>query len=109
MSQHHGDKHERGIPTIEQWRERGEQVALATVVKTLGAARRWREDGCVVRRQHGRLGQRRLHEGTVFDDCQQALKTGQGRLLHFGVADDDAWDVGLACGGTIDVFIEPLD
>jgi len=47
-------------------------------------------------------------EGAVFDACQQALKTGQGRLLHFGVADDDAWDVGLACGGVIDVFVEPL-
>ena len=45
----------------------------------------------------------------MFDACQEALKTGQARLLHFGVADDDAWDVGLACGGTIDVYVEPLD
>jgi xanthine/CO dehydrogenase XdhC/CoxF family maturation factor len=41
--------------------------------------------------------------------CKTAIKTGQAKLLHFGVADDDAWDVGLACGGVIDVFVEPLN
>jgi xanthine/CO dehydrogenase XdhC/CoxF family maturation factor len=47
-------------------------------------------------------------EGAVFDACQQAIKSGQAALLHFGVADETAWEVGLACGGTIDVFVEPL-
>jgi xanthine dehydrogenase accessory factor len=44
----------------------------------------------------------------VYDACQHALKTGTAALLHFGVADEQAWEVGLACGGTIDVFVAPL-
>jgi xanthine dehydrogenase accessory factor len=47
-------------------------------------------------------------EGAVYDACQHALKTGTAALLHFGVADEQAWEVGLACGGTIDVFVAPL-
>ena len=47
-------------------------------------------------------------EGAVYDACQTAIKTGRAALLHFGVADEQAWEVGLACGGTIDVFVEPL-
>jgi xanthine/CO dehydrogenase XdhC/CoxF family maturation factor len=48
-------------------------------------------------------------EGAGFDACQEAIRSGQARLLHFGVADDEAWEVGLACGGIIDVFVEPLN
>jgi xanthine/CO dehydrogenase XdhC/CoxF family maturation factor len=47
-------------------------------------------------------------EGAVFEACQAAIATGQSRLLHFGVADETAWEVGLACGGMIDVLVEPL-
>jgi xanthine/CO dehydrogenase XdhC/CoxF family maturation factor len=47
-------------------------------------------------------------EGAVFDACQEALASGESRLLHFGVADETAWEVGLACGGEIDIFVEPL-
>jgi xanthine/CO dehydrogenase XdhC/CoxF family maturation factor len=99
------------LSAIEQWRARGERVALATVVKTLGSAPRGvgakmavSQDGSMAGSVSGGC-----IEGAVFDACQDALKSGQARLLHFGVADDDAWDVGLACGGVIDVFVEPLD
>jgi xanthine/CO dehydrogenase XdhC/CoxF family maturation factor len=98
------------LPTIEQWRGRGERVAVATVVKTLGSAPRGVGAKMVVSSGGSMAGSVSggCIEGAVFDACQQALKTGQARLLHFGVADDDAWDVGLACGGMIDVFVEPL-
>jgi xanthine/CO dehydrogenase XdhC/CoxF family maturation factor len=99
------------LPAIEQWRARGERVALATVVKTLGSAPRGVGAKMAVSQGGSMAGSVSggCIEGAVFDACQDALKSGQARLLHFGVADDDAWDVGLACGGVIDVFVEPLD
>jgi xanthine dehydrogenase accessory factor len=48
-------------------------------------------------------------EGAVFEAGVETLKTNQPQLLHFGVADETAWDVGLACGGSIDIFVKPLD
>ena len=99
------------LPAIEQWRARGERVALATVVKTLGSAPRGVGAKMAVS-QGGSMA------GSVSGGCIRGRgirclpgcpKSGQARLLHFGVADDDAWDVGLACGGVIDVFVEPLD
>lgn len=98
------------LPAIEQWRARGEQVAIATVVKTLGSAPRGIGAKMAVSSGGSMAGSVSggCIEGAVFDACQEALATGTARLLHFGVADDDAWDVGLACGGMIDVFVEPL-
>ncbi|MFN8500924.1 XdhC family protein [Kouleothrix sp.] len=98
------------LPAIEQWRARGEHVAIATVVKTLGSAPRGVGAKMAVSSAGSMAGSVSggCIEGAVFDACQEAITTGQARLLHFGVADDDAWDVGLACGGTIDVFVEPL-
>ena len=48
-------------------------------------------------------------EGAVFEEAQKVLKTRQPKLVRYGVTDDLAWEVGLACGGSIEVFIEPLD
>jgi xanthine/CO dehydrogenase XdhC/CoxF family maturation factor len=47
-------------------------------------------------------------EGAVYDAAQESIKTGQCQLLHFGITDEMAFDVGLACGGTIEVFVEPI-
>jgi xanthine dehydrogenase accessory factor len=45
-------------------------------------------------------------EGAVVEVAEEVLAGGPPRLLHFGIADSDAWDVGLPCGGEIDVFVE---
>lgn len=99
------------LPSIEQWRASGEQVALATVVRTLGSSPRGIGAKMAVSSSGSIAGSVSggCIEGAVFDACQEALKSGESRLLHFGVADDEAWDVGLACGGVIDVFVEPLN
>ena len=48
-------------------------------------------------------------ENAVIEAGLDVLKTNRPQLLHFGVADETAWDVGLACGGSIDIFVKPLD
>jgi len=45
-------------------------------------------------------------EGAVVEVAAEVLRQGEPRLLHFGIADSEAWDVGLPCGGEIDVFVE---
>lgn len=96
--------------SIEQWRVRGEQVALATVVRTLGSSPRAVGAKMAVSASGGIAGSVSggCIEGAVYDACQEAMQTGEARLLHFGIADETAWEVGLACGGIIDVFVEPL-
>ncbi len=98
------------LADIECWQAEGRRVALATVVQTWGSAPRpaggklaLTADGKVAGSVSGGCV-----ENAVVEAGQQALATGVPRLLHFGVADDTAWSVGLACGGTIDVFVEPL-
>ncbi|MGH2536548.1 MAG: XdhC family protein [Candidatus Promineifilaceae bacterium] len=96
------------LASIHAWRQAGQAVALATVVETWGSAPRGVgakmamtaggqiagsvSGGCV--------------EGAVYEAGSQVLAGGRPRLLHFGVADEAAWEVGLACGGTIEVFVE---
>ena len=47
-------------------------------------------------------------ESAVFEEAQEVLRTGQPKLIRYGITDEMAWDVGLACGGTIEVFVEPV-
>ncbi|ABY34008.1 MAG: hypothetical protein KatS3mg054_0754 [Chloroflexus sp.] len=98
------------IDAIDRWLARGEKVAIATVVRTMGSSPRQVGAKMAVSSGGGIVGSVSggCIEGAVFDACQEAIATGQSRLLHFGVADETAWDVGLACGGTIDVLVEPL-
>ncbi|MFZ9857177.1 MAG: XdhC family protein [Roseiflexaceae bacterium] len=98
------------IDAIQTWQARGERVAIATVVNTLGSSPRGIGAKMVVSDAGNMAGSVSggCIEGAVFDACLQAIKSGQAALLHFGVADETAWEVGLACGGTIDVFVEPL-
>jgi xanthine dehydrogenase accessory factor len=98
------------LPSVETWREKGAEIALATVIETWGSSPRKvgakmavSDDGAIAGSVSGGCV-----EGAVVEEALQALKKGQGRLLHFGVADETAWEVGLACGGTIEVFVEPL-
>lgn len=99
------------LPLIDEARGSGEPLAVATVVRTYGSAPRQVGSKMVVISSGALAGSVSggCVEGAVFEECQLALKTGQPKLLSFGVSDELAWEVGLACGGTIEVFVERLD
>jgi xanthine dehydrogenase accessory factor len=93
------------------WLDSGRKVALATVVKTWGSAPcqagsqiAVRDDGAFVGSVSGGC-----IEGTVIENALETLHDGKVRALEFGVSDETAWSVGLACGGQIAIFVEPLD
>jgi xanthine dehydrogenase accessory factor len=96
---------------IDRWRTAGESVALATVVRTWGSAPRGIGSRMAIARAGGIAGSVSggCVEGAVVEAGREVLASGRPRLLHFGVADETAWSVGLSCGGVIEVFVEPLD
>jgi xanthine dehydrogenase accessory factor len=98
------------LDELEEWTRAGEEVALATVVETWGSSPRPLGSKMVVTRSGKMAGSvsNGCIEGAVFDEAQKVLKTGKPKLAAFGVADDVAFEVGLACGGHIEVFVQPL-
>ena len=99
------------LPQIEQWRAGGDKVAIATVVKVEGSAPRPVGATLIVSSGGDLAGSVSggCVETAVFEEAQEVLRTGVPKLLHYGITDEMAWDVGLACGGAIDVFVEPVD
>ncbi len=98
------------ISTIDEWRARGDQVALATVVKTGGSTPRPLGAKMIVNSRGEFMGSVSggCVEGAVIDEARRVLKTGKPHLSKYGIADETAWDVGLSCGGMIEVFVEKL-
>ncbi|HVT45788.1 MAG TPA: XdhC/CoxI family protein [Thermoanaerobaculia bacterium] len=96
---------------VEAWQQKGEAVAVATVVGTVGSSPR-RVGAKMAVSESGRLAgsvSGGCVEGAVVEEARRVLRGGGARLLSFGVADEDAWAVGLSCGGTIEVFVEPWE
>ncbi len=92
------------------WYHAGEAVALATVTQTWGSAPRPTGSRMAVT-QSGRIAgsvSGGCIEGAVVDAALQALATGRPEWLDFGVSHEQAWSAGLACGGKLKVFVEPL-
>ncbi len=99
------------LHTINRWLAEERAVALATVAKTWGSAPRREGSKMGVNADMAMIGSVSggCVEGAVVEEALAGLRDGTPRLLKFGVADDMAWEVGLTCGGSIEVFVEPLD
>ena len=98
------------LEEIKSWTAAGDRVALATVVETWGSSPRPLGSKMAVSSSGKMAGSvsNGCIEGAVFEEAQKVLKAGRGRLVPFGVADDVAFEVGLACGGHIEVMIQPV-
>src|SRR5207247_1637925 len=98
------------LTEIEKWRARGDEVALATVTWTGGSTPRPVGAKMAVNSRGEFAGSVSggCVEGAVIDEARRVLKSGQPKLLEFGIADETAWDVGLSCGGSIKVFVEKV-
>ena len=96
------------LEDVGAWTQRGDGVAIATVVAVKRSAPRPPGAKMAVNDRGEVSGavSGGCVEGAVVEVAEDVLRGGPPRLLHFGIADSDAWDVGLPCGGEIDVFVE---
>ena len=99
------------VDTVEQWRQRSERVAIATVIATRKSAPRPVGAKLAVSENGEMCGS--VSGGCVENDvvthAREVIATGEPKLLTYGISDDQALGVGLPCGGEIDVFVERLD
>ncbi len=98
------------LDDIERWKKEGHQVAIATVVKIYGSAPRplgaklaISSNGDIVGSVSGGCV-----EGAVVEEARAVMKTGNPKLVKFGITNDEAWSVGLTCGGEIEIFVESI-
>jgi xanthine/CO dehydrogenase XdhC/CoxF family maturation factor len=103
--------HEEVLERAAAWSEGGLGVALATVVSTWGSAPRPAGSQLAVNERGEFVGSVSggCIEAAVVREALDAIRDGKPRLLDYGVTHDRAWEVGLACGGTIQVFVERVE
>jgi xanthine dehydrogenase accessory factor len=97
------------LDTLDGWRAEGAGVGRAVVVRTFGSAPR-PEGAVLLVTDDGRLAgsvSGGCVEGAAAEEIWAARRAGRERVIRYGISDEQAWDVGLACGGTIDVLISP--
>lgn len=98
------------LEQASDWLRQGRKVAIATVVETWGSAPQPIGSQLVIDGEGNFIGSVSggCVEGAVVTEAIDIISSGQPKLLQFGVADETAWKVGLACGGKIGVYVEPL-
>ncbi|MEM9278916.1 MAG: XdhC family protein [Pseudomonadota bacterium] len=96
------------LATAERWMKAGREVAIATVVSTWGSAPRPAGSHLVIDEEGNFEGSVSggCVEGAVISEAMDVISSGKPKLLEFGVADETAWEVGLSCGGKIEVYVE---
>ncbi|MGQ9370946.1 XdhC family protein [Azospirillum sp. A39] len=93
------------------WHAAGRKVALATVVETWGSSPRPVGSQLAVDEAGAMVGSVSggCIEGAVVHEARAVMENGEPRLLTFGVSNEQAWEVGLACGGTVRVYVEAVE
>lgn len=99
------------LETAARWLKEGRGVALCTVVATWGSSPRPAGSRLLVDDNKAFLGSVSggCIEGAVINEAVEVIAGGGPRLLEFGVSDEQAWNVGLACGGRVQVFVERVE
>lgn len=98
------------LETLAAWKEESTAIGRAVVVRTFGSAPR-PEGAVLLYAADGRIAgsvSGGCVEGAAAEEIDRARATGRSRVIRYGISDEQAWDVGLACGGTIDVLVEPV-
>ncbi|MDZ4735846.1 MAG: XdhC family protein [Rhodospirillaceae bacterium] len=92
------------------WRRAGKGVAIATVVATWGSSPRPVGSQMIVDDQGAMIGSVSggCIEGAIVREALEIMRDGTSRLLDFGISNEQAWEVGLACGGKLQVYLEAL-
>ena len=99
------------LEEVEKWREQGEKVVVATVIATRRSAPRPVGTSLAVSESGKMCGSVSggCVESDVYENAREVMETGTPKLLSYGIADEEAWSVGLPCGGEIDVFVERVE
>lgn len=99
------------LAAAARWQDEGRKVALATVVATWGSSPRPAGSQLVVDDGGRMLGSVSggCIEGAVVAEAKAVMADGTPKLLAYGVTNERAWEIGLACGGTVQVFVERLE
>lgn len=98
------------LQIAREWKRQGHEVALATVVETWGSSPCPPGSQLVVSNSGAFEGSVSggCVESAVINEARKVIKTGTPVTLKFGVTHEQAWEVGLACGGTVRIFVEAL-
>ncbi|MEM8852902.1 MAG: XdhC family protein [Pseudomonadota bacterium] len=98
------------LTIAQSWLDEGRHVALATVVETWGSAPRPVGSHLVIDGEGAFEGSVSggCVEGAVVAEAMEIAAGAPAKVLEFGVADETAWEVGLSCGGTIRIYVEPV-
>ena len=99
------------LETAAAWKSSGRDVAIATVVTTWGSSPRPVGSQLIVDGDGAMVGSVSggCIEGAVVKEAMEVISGAPARLLDFGVSNDQAWEVGLACGGKVQIYVERLD
>ena len=98
------------LQKIQEWKSNNKKFAIATVIKTWGSSPRPVGSAMIISEEMEIAGSVSggCVEGAVVKSALPLLKNGEGNLLSYGVTNEEAWEVGLSCGGKMDVYVEPF-